>query len=246
MHKLNIFIFGPDSFISTLNELEPYFKFNISSDQKKLTSSLKGNLHGIIYHQDTSQDDRLKDILKKNKCLKILAFNNDLKLSNDYDHVLKLPTTIEEVNNLIELSSARNEFAKNSSISIKDYILDKNEKKLIKNNKAIILTEKEVKLLEVLLSKKKAVSKDDILTLVWQYSAESDTHTVETHIYRLRKKISEKFLDEKFLLNNKEGYYLWKREINMRLIYLQKNIVKELSNLKKEKEASKEEKNNLF
>ena len=208
MHKLNIFIFGPDSFISTLYELEPYFKFNISSDQKKLTSSFKGNLHGIIYHQDTSHDDRLKDILKKNKCLKILAINRDPKLSNDYDHVLKLPTTIEEVNNLIEISVAKNEFAKNSSVSIKNYILDKNEKKLIKNNKAIILTEKEIKLLEVLLRKKKAVSKDDILNLVWQYSPESDTHTVETHIYRLRKKISEKFLDEKFLLNNKKGYYL--------------------------------------
>ena len=208
MHKLNIFIFGPDSFISTLNELEPYFKFNMSSDQKKLTSSFKGNLHGIIYHQDTSHDDRLKDILKKNKCLKILAINRDLKLSNDYDHVLKLPATIEEVNNLIEVSVAKNEFAKNSSVSIKNYILDKNEKKLIKNNKAIILTEKEIKLLEVLLRKKKAVSKDDILNLVWQYSPESDTHTVETHIYRLRKKINEKFLDEKFLLNNKEGYYL--------------------------------------
>ena len=208
MHKLNIFIFGPNSFISTFNELEPYFKFNIYSNQKKLPSSFKSNLHGIIFHQDTSQDDRMKDILKKYKCLKILATSKDSKLSNNYDHVLKLPTTIEEVNNLIEVSAAKNEFAKNSSISIKDYILDKNEKKLIKNNKAIILTEKEVQLLEILLIKKKAVSKDDILSLVWQYSAESDTHTVETHIYRLRKKISEKFLDEKFLLNNKEGYYL--------------------------------------
>ena len=147
---------------------------------------------------------------------------------------------------MIEGSVAKNEFSKNSSISIKDYTLDKNEKKLIKNNKAIILTEKEVQLLEVLLSKKKAVSKNDILTLVWQYSAESDTHTVETHIYRLRKKISEKFLDNKFIQNDKEGYFLWKREINMRLIYLQKNIVKESSNLKREEEVSKEEKNNLF
>ena len=218
----------------------------MSSDQKKLTSSFKGNLHGIIYHQDTSHDDRLKDILKKNKCLKILAINRDPKLSNDYDHVLKLPTTIQEVNNLIEISVAKNEFAKNSSVSIKNYILDKNEKKLIKNNKAIILTEKEIKLLEVLLRKKKAVSKNDILNLVWQYSPDSDTHTVETHIYRLRKKISKKFLDEKFLLNNKKGYYLWKSEINMRLIYLQKNIVRGLLNRKKEKEASKEEKNNLL
>ena len=208
MHKLNIFILGPDSFISTFNELEPYFKFNISTNQKKLTSSFKSNLHGIIYYKDICNDDRLKDILKKYKCLKILATDNASKVSNDHDYVLKLPTTIEEVNNIIEVSAAKNEFAKNSSISIKDYVLDKNEKKLIKNDKAIILTEKEVQLLEVLLSKKKSVSKDDILTLVWQYSAESDTHTVETHIYRLRKKISEKFLDEKFILNNKEGYYL--------------------------------------
>ena len=208
MHKLNILIFGPDSFISTFNELESYFKFNISSNQKKLTPSPKSNLHGIIYHQDTSLDNELKDILKKNKCLKILATNNDIKLPNDYDYILKLPTTIDEVNNMIEGSVAKNEFSKNSSISIKDYTLDKNEKKLIKNNKAIILTEKEVQLLEVLLSKKKAVSKNDILTLVWQYSAESDTHTVETHIYRLRKKIIEKFLDNKFIQNDKEGYFL--------------------------------------
>ena len=208
MHKLNILIFGPDSFISTFNELESYFKFNISSNQKKLTPSPKSKLHGIIYHQDTSLDNELKDILKKYNCLKILATNNDTKLSNDYDYILKLPTTIDEINDIIEGSVVKNEFAKNSSISIKDYILDKNEKKLIKNNKAIILTEKEVQLLEVLLSKKKAVSNDDILTLVWQYSAESDTHTVETHIYRLRKKISEKFLDKNFIQNDKEGYFL--------------------------------------
>ena len=153
-------------------------------------------------------DDRLKDIFKKYKCFKILATDNNSKLSNDYDYLLKLPTTIKEVNNLIEGSAAKNEFAKNSSISIKDYILDKNEKKLIKNNKAIILTEKEIQLLEALLNKQKAVSKDDILTLVWQYSAESDTHTVETHIYRLRKKIIERFKDDKFISNNKDGYYL--------------------------------------
>ena len=47
-----------------------------------------------------------------------------------------------------------------------------------------------------------------ILSLVWNYASDADTHTVETHIYRLRKKIAEKFSDEKFILNSKEGYYL--------------------------------------
>ena len=245
MHKLNIFIFGPDSFISTFNELKPYFKFNISSNQKKLPPSFKSNLHGIIYHQDTSHDHQLKDILKNYKCFKILAKNSDLKLSNDYDHILRLPTTIDEINNVIEGSAARNEFAKNSAVSIKDYILDKNEK-INKKQQIHNLNRKGNSTFGGFVDQEKEVSKDDILTLVWQYSADSDTHTVETHIYRLRKKIGEKFLDEKFILNNKKGYYLWKKEINTQLICLQKNIAKELSNLKKVKEVSKEEKNDLF
>ena len=72
----------------------------------------------------------------------------------------------------------------------------------------IILTEKEVQLLELLLNKKKSVSKDDILSSVWNYASDADTHTIETHIYRLRKKIFDKFKDDKFILNNKDGYYL--------------------------------------
>ena len=87
-------------------------------------------------------------------------------------------------------------------------IINKNEKKLSKLDEFIILTEKEIQLLELFLKSKKPISKDDILSFVWNYSADADTHTVETHIYRLRKKKTKKFMDEKFILNNKEGYYL--------------------------------------
>ena len=86
--------------------------------------------------------------------------------------------------------------------------MDKNEKKLFKDNNMIILTEKEIKLIELLMNSTKPISKDKILSSVWNYSADADTHTVETHIYRLRKKIHEKFTDEKFILNNKAGYYI--------------------------------------
>ena len=65
------------------------------------------------------------------------------------------------------------------------------------------MTEKEIQLLELFIDKKKPISKDNILSPVWNYSSHADTHTVETHIYRLRKKISDKFVDEKFILNNK-------------------------------------------
>ena len=131
---------------------------------------------------------------------------NDLK--DNFNAYLELPTTLKEINAIIENTVAKKKFNKNSSIVIKDYMLNKNEKKLSKSSNFIILTEKEVQLLELFLNSKKPLSKDVILSSVWNYSSDADTHTVETHIYRLRKKINEKFMDQKFILNNKSGYYL--------------------------------------
>ena len=115
---------------------------------------------------------------------------------------------MNEINSIVENTVAKNKFNKNSSIQVKNYLLNKNEKKLLKSENFIILTEKEVQLIELLLNKKKPLSKENILSSVWHYSSDADTHTVETHIYRLRKKISDKFDDEKFILNKKEGYCL--------------------------------------
>ena len=61
---------------------------------------------------------------------------------------------------------------------------------------------------DLFLNKSKPISKDKILSSVWNYSSDADTHTVETHIYRLRKKINEKFSDDNFILNDKKGYSL--------------------------------------
>ena len=113
-----------------------------------------------------------------------------------------------EVNNAISESLSKSKFLLNSAVKVKGYILDKNERKLIKNNKSIILTEKEIQLLELLSSNKKAISKKNILQIIWQYSKDADTHTVETHVYRLRKKIKEVFDDNNFIINEKEGYLL--------------------------------------
>ena len=115
---------------------------------------------------------------------------------------------MKEINNVIESVAAKKKFSQNSSIQIKLYFLDKNEKKLSKDNKSITLTEKEIQLLELFLNKNEPISKNNVLSLVWHYSSDADTHTVETHIYRLRKKIKKKFNDENFILNNKNGYYL--------------------------------------
>ena len=69
--------------------------------------------------------------------------------------------------------------------------------------------------LELFLKSDKSINKNKILNEVWKYASDEDTHTVETHIYRLRKKIKNKFDDDDFILNDKEGYSLWKNVIKL-------------------------------
>ena len=201
MHKLNVLIFGPTSFISTLDELKPFLKFN------PLFNNINNKYEVILIHNEELKDSNKKNFIEKSSAIKIYASKKKDLFSN-YDAYLELPANLKEINAVVENAFAKSKFSKNSSIVIKNYLLNKNEKKLYKQKDFIILTEKEIQLLELFLDKKKPISKENILSTVWNYSADADTHTVETHIYRLRKKINDKFTDEKFILNNKEGYYL--------------------------------------
>ena len=201
MHRLNVLIFGPPSFISTLDELKQFLKFN------PFTGNLNIEHQITLIHHEALKDKKNIDFIKKSNSIKIYASKNKGSFSN-YHVYLELPAKLKEINAIVENTAAKSKFNKNSSIEIKNYLLNKNEKKLYKQKNFIALTEKEIQLLELFVEKKKAISKDNILSAVWNYSADADTHTVETHIYRLRKKINDKFNDEKFILNNKEGYYL--------------------------------------
>ena len=201
MHKLNVLIFGPSSFIYTLDELKTFLKFN------PLFDNISNKYDAILIHKEALKDKNKKNFITKSTAIKIYAANKKDLLSN-YDAYLELPANLREINAVVENISAKSKFSKNSSIKIKNFLLNKNEKKLYKKKDFVILTEKEIQLLELFLDKKKPISKDNILFSVWNYSADADTHTVETHIYRLRKKIYDKFMDQKFILNNKIGYYL--------------------------------------
>ena len=201
MHKINVLIFGPSSFVSTLDELKPFLKFNPFSD------NLNKQHEVILIHNESLKDNNNKIFIDKSKSIKIYAAKKK-NSSNNYDAYLELPANLKEINATVENVTAKSKFVKNSSIQIKNYLLNKNEKKLYKKTNFIVLTEKEIQLLELFLDKKKPISKNSILSTVWNYSTDADTHTVETHIYRLRKKINDKFMDTEFILNNKDGYYL--------------------------------------
>ena len=201
MHQINVLIFGPSSFLITLNELKSFLKFNYFTEKSNADYDV------ILFHEDFLTDKKAKDLIFKSESLKIYASCKNNILEN-FDAKLQLPASIKEINELVENITMKKKFNKNSSIKVKQYLLNKNEKKISKNNDFIILTEKEVQLVELLLKSPKSLTKEAILSTVWNYSAEADTHTVETHIYRLRKKISDKFSDENFIFNSKDGYYL--------------------------------------
>ena len=201
-------IIGPSHFVNTLNELKTFLKFNLFSNENKLPVKIPDNIDVLIYHNQDIQNFKKIYDLDKLQIIKILASNSKGKGLENFDHVINLPTTLNELNKVVEQAAIKKKFHQNSSIKVKDYLLDKNEKKLIKNDKSIILTEKEIQLIELFSKKNKSLSKNLILSTVWNYSSEADTHTVETHIYRLRKKINKLFEDENFIINTKDGYKL--------------------------------------
>ena len=194
-------------FSNSINELKDNlsFKFTLSKD---FFQDLKEEEFEIILIDDEIFKDKkllndLKNLKHKGK-VGIFSNNNSKDLS--LDEILLKPININDLNNKIKNLLATRKYSENSSLKVKDYILDKNEKKFKKKDKFINVTEKEMQLIELLFFEKSSVSRAKILETIWHYSSEADTHTVETHIYRLRKKILEKFQDENLIINSKEGY----------------------------------------
>ena len=208
MHTINVLTFGSRNFNTSLEELKDYLNFKLTFADKEINKETLNNHDVLILHQDGLLGDSLKKLLKDSKKIKILLSNKSDKKKDQFNEIISLPLKISDLNQIVENAVTKKNFNKNSSILIKQYKLDKNEKKLIKNKNYILLTEKEIQLLELFLDNKKPISKNIILKEVWKYSTSADTHTVETHIYRLRKKIKSKFSDENFILNNKDGYLL--------------------------------------
>ena len=239
MHQLKVLVLGPTSFISTLDELKPFLKFNSVKEKKSINYDI------ILFHEEALKDKEDNNIIKNSSSLKI-CLSNIKNSSNTFDAFLKIPTSLKEIDSTVEQVAAKKTFSKNSSIEIKKYFLNKNEKKLSKNDNEIFLTEKEIQLLELFLDSNKPISKNKVLSSIWKYSSDADTHTVETHIYRLRKKINDKFLDDNFIINTKDGYSLWKKGIKLQKIYLQISTEKESLYLKRVKAVLKEKKNKLF
>ena len=198
----------PQEFSNSLIEVKENLNFNIVISDKISEDLLKYDYKAMIIQEDFLNKNQINLLNSISNKPKLIIKDLTKKKLVQFDEEISLPASIEEFNNKILQLITSKQFASNSSVHVKDYILDKNEKKLKKNGLFIIVTEKEVKLLELLLKEKKPLPKKYILKKVWNYSSDADTHTVETHIYRLRKKINNLFNDKSFIKSSKSGYII--------------------------------------
>tara|TARA_B110000902_G_scaffold237510_1_gene284620 strand:- start:480 stop:1115 length:636 start_codon:yes stop_codon:yes gene_type:complete len=206
----NLLVFGTKNFNNSLSEIKEYLNFPLVFFNKNdLSESSTTKINFVIVDSDVCNDiDIVRSIKKiKNKPLLLLKkkyYLNTVKLT--YDDVIILPSSLIEISNKIISLITSKKFNQNSFVKIKEYAIDKNERKLKKENLSMTITEREIQLIELLFNEKKPVPKSIILKRVWKYADDADTHTIETHIYRLRKKILDVFKDDNFIINSKDGY----------------------------------------
>ena len=212
MGNHTISIFGSKIFLEIINEVKLFSKFKIKfydnldlciKDAKKESQLV------VFFVNELNQN--FIDKIKINNFPLILVVKSPVtknKLSGEIIEQLDMPFTIFDFKKKIISLIAKNEFKKNSLITLNDYSIDKNERKIKKNNLELQLSEKEINFLILFSKSKEPISRNFVLKKVWNYSSESETHTVETHIHRLRKKILEKFGDDNFIKNNNKGYYI--------------------------------------
>ncbi len=186
MKTQNLIIFDTITLYKILEELGQDLNFNlIEASTKEILKNKIQNLENYL-------------ILTQKKISKM---ENQLILNFLPIKILKL---VEKIN----IEFLRNNFSDQSKVKINDYVINLNSREMILNEVKMKLTEKEINTIIYLSQSSEAVSVQDLEKNVWQYQPDIETHTVETHIYRLRKKILKNFKDNNFIMSKKNGYQI--------------------------------------
>ena len=186
MNSKKIIIFDYDVLFNILDEIKENFNFDLINSNQKNFNTLTANLEKDFLIISKEKKNNLK---------------NNLILENN-------PISINKLIQAININFLKNQFNFQSEITIGSYKLDLNSRKISKNKSILNLTERETNLIIFLKKSSKPVTIEDLQREVWGYGAELETHTVETHIYRLRKKIKDKFNDNNFIISTKNGYQI--------------------------------------
>tara|TARA_Y100000591_G_scaffold236098_1_gene206851 strand:+ start:581 stop:1183 length:603 start_codon:yes stop_codon:yes gene_type:complete len=187
-------------FVSNQNLI--IYKFN---ELYQILEELSLDLNFIITYVDNedSLNGQLENLnnylIISNK--KYLNFGNQFILDN-------LPINIFKLVEKINIEFLKLQFNSQSEVKVNNYTINLNSREMLKKNTKLKLTEKEINTIIYLSKSDKPVSVDELQKKVWSYQTDIETHTVETHIYRLRKKILNTFDDNKFIISKKDGYQI--------------------------------------
>jgi len=197
MFKQSVNIVEFEILYNILYEIKSLFKFNIYNHK-----NLKDFNNGI----------QLKKINIINSVIIVNNKNHSLfsnkEVSNNILIFDGIPKKIEEFVDKINIQLIKQKYNLQSKLDIKNYVLNLNSRIISCEDKMLKLTEKEINIILFLNESKKPQSVHNLQNEVWGYVVELETHTVETHIYRLRKKIKDKFSDQNFIISHDEGYVI--------------------------------------
>ncbi len=194
MFKQSVNIVECSKLYIILDEIKNLFQFNIYNYEKFEDFYREINNNKIIDSTIITNKKNL-NLFLENKINK-----NNILLIDEFP--IKIEKLIEKIN--IHLIKQKYNFQ--SNINIKDYVLNLNSRIISNKKKQLKLTEREIDIILFLKEKKKSQSVATLQSKVWGYSLSLETHTVETHIYRLRKRMNNKFDDNNFIISDKIGY----------------------------------------
>ena len=187
MNKQNVLVFKLPELFNILNELKSHLDFEIYLfvEKNKLLEFIKTNTGSYLILTDSDNE------IKEEKLQLILS---------------KFPDTIYSIIEKININLLKYKYSEQSDILIGNYSVDINSRLIKKNDQNLKLTEREIEIILFLKNSSNPQNIENLQKEVWGHNSDLETHTVETHIYRLRKKISEKFEDSSFINSTKLGY----------------------------------------
>ena len=184
MNNQTLVIYDFKVLYEILTEIENYLNFNLIKINK-LKELNSNSLENYLIISDKKKKDVEEQIILN-----------------------KLPIDIKKLIESINIKFLKKKYSQQSEINLGNYKLNLNSRRIHKNEISLNLTEREANIIIFLNNSNKPVKISKLQTEVWGHNSKLETHTVETHIYRLRKKISKAFNDKQFIISEKNGYFI--------------------------------------
>ena len=192
MSKSAVYIYNLKVLYNIIFEIQNIFNFDLFYNESEKS----------IFEEQKKRGDK-SFIIITNQKLKNNSINNKQIMTVE-NYPLNFLSLIEKINSNLLMQ----QYNFQSNINLGEYSLDLNSRIISLGNSRLKLTEREIQIILFLKKQKQPININILQKEVWGYSEESETHTVETHVYRLRKKIKKSFDDQSFIKSDKKGYFI--------------------------------------